>query len=181
MRTNLHAAALAIALAGCTSTTIHATYRSPHAPELTSVVTVSPAADVTLRRNLEDHMAAQLSRHGVHAVPAYTVLCDEDLADRDRLIGAARARGFDGLVAVRVIDAHQEVEYVAGFDTYWRGSWGKATPQNVVRVQITAYSVATKQLVWAAVTKPLDSDSAHVIVGDVTRVAGDQLARDRVI
>ena len=181
MRTHQHALALAIALVGCTSATLDASWRSPHAPELTSVVTIAAAPDGAIRRNLEDQMAAQLSRHGVHAVPAYAVLTAQDLADRDRFVAAARAKGFDGLVGMRLIDAHQEIDYASGFDAYWHGSWGNATPDTVVRVQVTAYSLETRKSVWSAVSKSIDPDSANVLVGDVTRVAGDKLARDRVV
>src|SRR5277367_2156009 len=92
--------ALVLAIGGCTSASIESTWRSPTAPELTNVVTLSPAPDGVTRRSVEDQLAQQLSRHGVRAVPGYTVLNDQDLGDRQAMVAKLRADGFDGAVAM---------------------------------------------------------------------------------
>jgi hypothetical protein len=126
-------------------------------------------------------LAAQLRRHGVRAVPAYQVLSDTVLGDQDRIVMTLRDEGFDGLVTMRLVDAHQQLAYYPGFDTYWGGAWGSVVPETIVRVEINAYSLATKQLVWSAMSKSVDPDSANQLVSDVTTVASDRLARDRII
>jgi hypothetical protein len=167
MRTHAHALAIAIALVACTAppASIDRSWRSSAAPELSSVVVVSPSPYPHTRRALEDQMAAQLSRHGVHAVPAYAVFGNTDLSDHDRALAAARAKGFDGLVGIRFIDARDEVDV-------------NGITRRVVRLQINAYSLASGQLVWTGVST---SDRPYEVVSDATRVAGDRLVREGIV
>ena len=173
--------ALVLAIGGCTSASIESTWRSPTAPELTNVVTLSPAPDGVTRRSVEDQLAQQLSRHGVRAVPGYTVLSDQDLSDRAGMVAKLRADGFDGVVAMRLVGANQKLEYYPAFDDYWGGAWGSVVPETVVRIQVNAYSLSNNKLEWSAMSKSVDPDSENQVIGDVTKVVGDRLAKERII
>jgi hypothetical protein len=177
--------ALAVTFAGCASSaTIESTWRAPSAPQLTNVVTLSPVADPGLRRTAEDQLAQQLSQHGVRATPGYAILNDQDLSDHNRILAALRAKGFDGVVAMRFVSANQTMSYYPGFDTYWGGAWGvggEIVPQTVVRIEVNAYSIASKQLVFSAMSKSIDPDSAKQLISSVSQVTSDRLAKDRVI
>jgi len=179
---------LFIAMAGCASTaTITSTWSAPNPPQLTNVVTLAPVADAGLRHIAEDQLVQQLSQHGVRAVPGYSVLGAADLADHNGLVAGLRAKGFDGIVAMRLVDARQKLEYYPGFDAYWGSAWGGAwgcgavVPETVVRIEVSAYSLATKQLVFSANSKSVDPDSARQLISSVSKVTTDKLAQDRVI
>jgi hypothetical protein len=175
--------ALFITVAGCASTaTITSSWSAPNPPQLTNVVTLSPVQDAGLRHIAEDQLAQQLSQHGVRAVPGYSVLSDQDLANRNGLVAALRAKGFDGVVAMRLVDAHQQLQYYPGFDDYWGAAWGGAVvPETVVRIEVNAYSLANKQLVFSASSKSIDPNSARDLISSVSKVTTKRLAQDHVI
>jgi hypothetical protein len=143
-----------------------------------------------MRRTTEDKLAAQLSRHGVRAVPAYALLSDADQKDREHMMSMLREKGFDGLVEVKLVDAHQQLVVYPGFgyyDGYWAGAWGNywggtdVTAVTIVRVEVNAYSLANNQLIWSAMSKSTDPDSTNDLVNAVSKVMGERLAQDRII
>jgi hypothetical protein len=175
-----------VAVAGCTTASIDSTWRAPSAPELTNVVALAPVRDGASRRSVEDKLAHQLSEHGVRAVPAYSVITDQDRDNRDAMIAKLRADGFDGVVTMRLVGAHQRLAYYPAFDQYWGYAWGPywggtLVPETVLRIEVNAYSLATKQLVWSAMSKSVDPADSSQAIHDVSKVVAERLARDRVI
>lgn len=186
------AGAAAVLPAACSTTTasIEQSWRAPTAStgQLTNVVTLARSRSPSIRRSAEDQLAAQLMRRGIHAVPAYAVIADDQLSDRDRALTTLRARGFDGIVSMEFIGAHQKlVSYPSLYD-YWGYGWGygyyggyDVYPQTIVRVSISAYSLPTNSLVWSAVSRSVDPDSINELIGDVTHVAARELQKEQVI
>ncbi len=170
-----------VVAAGCTSASIESSWRAPSAPQLTNVVTLSPASDAVTRRSVEDRLAQQLSKHGVHAVPAYTVLTDAERADVANVGQTLHTHGFDGIVAMRLVGAHQKLEYYPGFDGYWGGAWGTMVPETIVKIEVSAYALPNKQLVWSALSKSVDPGSEHEVIADVTKVTTERMAKENVI
>jgi hypothetical protein len=177
--------AILISVAACASSaTIESTWHAPSSPQLTNVVTLSAVRDAGLRRNAEDSLAQQLSQHGVRAVPGYTVLSDQDLGDSAQIASRLRARGFDGVVAMRLVSANQQLTVQPGFGPYWGTAWGMGgavMPETVVRIEVNAYSLANDQLVFSAMSKSVDPESARQLISSVSKVTTDRLARDRLI
>jgi hypothetical protein len=163
---------------GCSSATIDTSWRAPSGPTLTNVATLSPSSDVSLRRSSEDELAQQLSHHGVRAVPGYTVIGDQDLGDRNRIASALAAQGFDGIVTIRMVSAEQELDESPTFDG---DTWATAVPETILRVEIAAYALPSKQLMWTAVSKSVDPYSARAAIGDASKLAGDRLAEAHVV
>lgn len=170
-------------VAGCASSaTIESTWRAPNAPQLTNVVTLSPASDAGIRRSAEDKLAQQLSSRGVHATPGYAVLREQDLVDRSQIAATLLGRGFDGVVAMRLVGADQKLVAYPSFDDYWGAAWGMTVvPETVVRIEVNAYSLATKQLVFSAMSKSVDPGSTSQAIGDVSKVATAKLAQEQVV
>jgi hypothetical protein len=177
----LRSSLLILAVAGCSTATIDTAWRAPSGPTLTNVVTLSPAAEVSIRRAAEDALAQQLARHGVRAVPAYSVLSDQTLDDPNHIAAALSEQGFDGLVSMRMVSAGQQLVYYPGFNDYWGGAWGSVVPTTIVRMEVNAYSLPSKKLMWSAMSQSTDPDSARQAIGDVSKLAGDQLAQAHVI
>jgi len=170
--------------AGCASNaTIESTWHAPGAPQLTNVVTLSPESDPGLRHTAEDSLAQQLTSRGVHAVPGYSVIQDQDLADRSAIATTLRGRGYDGVVAMRLVGAHQQLQAYPDFDGYWGAAWGGTdiVAETVVRIEVNAYSLTTKQLVFSATSKSVDPGSARDAINGVSKVATAKLAQDHVI
>ena len=175
------------AVAGCSTASIEARWRAPNAPALTNVVTLSPAPDGVRRRSIEDRLAHQLQQQGVRAVPGYSVLTDQERGNRDVMIAKLQADGFDGIVTMRLVDAHQRLAYYPAFDMYWGYAWGPywgggaVVPETVLRIEVNAYALPTKQLVWSALSQSVDPNSSAQAVRDVSKLVSTRMSHDHVI
>lgn len=188
----LRVAALAWLLVACggPSTTIEQSWRTPDARirELRNVVTLYVSRDGTMRRSVEDAMAQKLARGGTRATPAYAVLADDELRDRQRAKAKLTAAGYDGVIAIRLVSKDQALEYVPGtFDHYWGPAWSMAydpgylVSEIVVRVETSAYSLVDNQLAWSALSKTVDPDTPREAVDDVTTVAAAELQKQGIV
>lgn len=195
------AAAVALAVApgaGCATTTteIEQTWQAPSAAQtrFTKVLAVYAGKDVTVRRSAEDRLVQRLAAQGVTARPAYAVLTDAEIANLDAAKTKLRAQGFDGVVAMRVVDRETQVEYSPGtFDGYWGVAWpywgygygygypGYAYTETIVRIETTAYSLDTNKLVWSALSATTDPASVGEMMNDVTQVVATELGRRGVV
>lgn len=179
-----------LAACGGPSTTIEQSWTAPgpQVGRLQNVVTLYVSRDGTMRRSVEDAMAQKLAGAGIRAVPAYQVLTDEDLRDRERAKARLAAAGFDGVIANRLVSKETELEYVPGsFDSYWGPAWsmaydpGYVYTETVVRVETTAFSLTTNQLVWSAISKTVDPENQREVIEQVTSVAARELQKRGIV
>ena len=182
------AAITLLGLSACySSTKTEQTWTSPAArtePPLTNVVTLFTSDNNTMRRAGEDRLARELADEGVRATPAYMVLGESDVSNQDAVREKLRAMGYDGLVTMRVID--REYSFDSGWG-YYGGDWyyGYAWPDysytsTVYRVEATAYSLKTNQLVWSGLIRSSDPDDSRDLIRDTTEEAAEQLSARRV-
>jgi hypothetical protein len=186
-----HLALLLLIACSTTTASIEQSWRSPTAPsgELTNVVTMVDNKSPSIRRTAEDQLAAQLQRRGIRAVPAYAVIPDDQIGDRDRTIANLRNQGFDGIVSMRFIGAHQKLVTYPSLYDYWGPGWGygyyyggyDVYPETIVRISVSAYSLPSNNLVWSAVSRSVDPDSLNQLIGDTTAVAARELQKQQVI
>jgi len=183
--------AVVLGFAACGgSTTIEQSWKAPNlAPSnLHNVVTVYMSRDETMRRTVEDSMTQRLAHLGVRAVPAYSVLSDDDLKDRDRAKAKLVAGGYDGVVALRLVG--NETKLVATpstFDGYWGMAWpgayspGYLSTETVVRVETKVFSLADNKLVWSGLSKTVDPNTMSSAIDDVTNVVAKALEKQQII
>jgi hypothetical protein len=151
---------------------------------LQKVVTVFISDDVTLRHNGEDQLTRDLTARGVAATPAYAILGDAKIADVQAVKARLRARGFDGVVTMRVIDHDTQVESApATFDGDW-GYWSGAGPHygdvyvaTVYRLETAMYSLETGRLIWSARTRTVDPDTAGQLLRETTKVIASEVTQ----
>lgn len=178
---------LILAFCACgSSTTMETTWRSPQ-PEatLSNVVTVYISRDGASRRSFEDTMAARLKAKGIHAVPGYSVLTEMDLNDRAAARSKLMNQGFDGVVAVRLIGAHTQVQVEPTFIGYWGGAWAYdnayLTTQTVVRLETSVFSLRDDRLVWSAVSRTLDPSSTQSAIASATKKVAKELHHEGIV
>jgi hypothetical protein len=171
---------------------IEQSWRSPTAPAgaLTNVVTMAESAkSPSIRRGAEDQLAARLQKRGIHAVPAYAVLPDNVIGDREKVVTLLQNQGYDGLVSMRFLGADQKlVSYPSLYD-YWGPGWGygyyyggyDVYPETIVLVSISAYSLPSRNLVWSGVSRSVDPDNLNDLINDTTEVAARQLQKQQVV
>src|ERR1700737_2129614 len=113
MRIGLVAVALSMHLLGCAGrkTHIEQSWTTPEARyvQFHRVAALFVARDGALRRSAEDKMASELAKRGVQAVPAYTILNDQDVQDFPQSRQKLLAAGIDGVVAMRPVGREQRL------------------------------------------------------------------------
>ncbi len=178
-------------LAACgPSTTIDQVWQSGASktePPLQKVATLFMSDNTTMRHAGEDMLTAELRAKGVQATSAYTILGDGKVKDLDTVKQTLRQMGFDGVVTMRIVDREQEVESTpATFDGYWgywgAGYWGPGVyspgyvyTETIYRIESAAYSLNTGRLMWSALTKTVDPESAHSLMNQTTEIVAGQL------
>lgn len=187
----LRLATLVVLLVACggPSTTIEQSWRAPEARigNMRNVVTLYLSRDGAMRRSVEDEMARKLARTGIRATPAYSILSDGDLEDRDRAKAKLVDSGFDGVIAIRLVSKETELEYVPSFDHYWGPAWsmaygpGDVYAETVVRIETSAFSLVDNQLAWTALSRTVDPDNPRETIDEVTTIAARELEKQGVI
>lgn len=192
-RVLLFLGAVIVALAaGCATTRITSEWRDPALADVPfrKVLAVFQNADPGLRRIAEDEMARDIR----NAVPAYTVLRDDELRDVAKVKARVKELGFDSSVVMRVVGVEHQRTYVPsqiytvpgyyhGFWGYWGYGWttvyepGYLRNDRVVRIATNVYSVADDKLVWASESETFNPASVPGAVGEVVRVTAKAAAK----
>jgi hypothetical protein len=173
----------ALLLGACASNTqVVNSWKDPNVPprHFKKVLAVFISPDAALRRSAEDELARKLEG----AVPAYTVLPDSIMRDREKAEAWVKREGYDGAVIMRPVGLDQETTYVpgqayvvpAGYASmwrYWGSGWayaydpGYVRKDQVVSVESNVYSVADEKLVWASRTKTYNPESVRELVDEI--------------
>ena len=170
---------------GCftATTSIDHVWRSPDVRigELTNVVAVFPSPDGPIRRGIEDKLVERMAARGMRAVAGYAVLTTAEIGDRERAAAALTRAGYDGVVGMRAVDASERLDFYPSLDLYWTAAWASALPRSVMRMQIDAYALSDRRLVWSATSNSADPRDVRELVDDVTKAVSRELDHQRVI
>jgi hypothetical protein len=187
----LAAAFAGVLVASCAgpATTIDTVWTSGAAraeAPLRRVVTVFISDNITLRHRGEDELARDLMKTGVEATPGYMVLSEgaKDMRDLEPMKARLRDMGYDGIVTMRIVDREETIDAMqSSFDGYW-GYWGPyywdpgyVYSETIYRIEASAYSLRSGRLLWSALTKTRDPDTAHELLEDTTEIIAGQLVQ----
>jgi hypothetical protein len=191
--------AVALLLGACASnsTEVVNAWKDPSfsARHFNKVLVVFISKDAGLRRAAEDELALKL---GNKAVPAYTVIPDSILRDRNKAKAWVKQEGFDGAVVMRPVAVDKETTYVPGqayvvpsnygsMWGYWGTGWGYAydpgyvKQDQIVSVEGNVYSVADDKLVWASRTKTYNPESVRQLINDIVDVTVAEMKKQKVL
>ncbi len=197
----LLATAAALITFACATTTFQSTWRSPDARPLKlsgkKVVGVFVSKDETLRRRAEDAMAREISARGAQGVPAYTVLTDEEVRDRDAAKAKLEQLGFSGAVVMRVIGTQTRYTYEPAYwarpyyHHFWAGYWGWGwgtvwapgylVADKIVSVETLVYSLEQDELVWAGVSRTVDPNQIDPFIAELAAAVTKQMVKDGLL
>jgi len=194
------AAASALALAACATTTFQSTWRNPAAGPLgfagQKVVAMVVVPEMATRRGAEQELAAALTRRGAQGVPAYSLIPAEEIKDKDKVKARMEKEGVAGVVVLQLTSKDQDVTssgpaYMSamyGGSTYgsfyggWYG-WGWGMPvyspgyvhtETQFIVETLVYSLKQDKLVWAGQSKSTNPSRVDsMILEIVAGVAAD--------
>jgi hypothetical protein len=183
--------AVALGFAACGgSTTIEQSWRAPNLcpSNLRNVVTACISPDGAMRRTVEDSMAQRLAQIGIRTVPAYAVLTDDDLKDREHAKAKLVAGGYDGVVALRLVGKETKIEGMPPtFDGYRGTAWpgvydpGYSSTETIVRVETSVFSFVDNKLVWSGLSKTVDPNTMRSAIDDVTKVVAEALVKQQIV
>ena len=178
-------------VAGCATTELNTTWKAPSTGQLSfnKVVIVVLNSTPAERRAQEDQIASYVKR--ATAVPSYTMVPDDQLANREDVKRAIIQSGADGAVVLRLIDSRNETTYVPGTTSYWNEGGGAYMPYHqtpgyyvtdtIVRAEVSLYSVPEGKLLWAgssSTTNPKDSRDFAV---QTARAAANEMRKQGLL
>jgi hypothetical protein len=176
------AGCLLLAAAACAVTDFEASWRDPALSSVAfrKVLVAFQSDDEGLRRAMEEEMARDLP----NAVPAYTVVPDEIVLDRERVEPLLRGEGFDSVVLMRIVGVEQEQRFVPGRGRLlpvpglwasWHAGWviayepGYLRTDRIVHMSTRVYSIEHDKLVWASQTGTTNPASLRAAIASVVR------------
>ncbi|HEY4320849.1 MAG TPA: hypothetical protein VGM77_06655 [Gemmatimonadales bacterium] len=191
----------AIALAGCTSTSLVNMWKDPNYPRqpLHNVLVVTLRKSASARRMWEDGFVTALRQHGISATPSYTYFPSE-APDTAELTATVRDKGFDAVFVAHELSATTETRYVPGYLSTepvsyvspWTGHYYTYFSQvyapsyveadRVVRYESEIWQTrGAGRLVWSGTTESINPQSAAQINAEITDVIVPALARSGVL
>ena len=200
--TRLLTAIAVMATFACATTTFQSTWRAPEARPLRltgkKVVGVFVSRNQTLRRRAEDAMAREISARGAQGVPAYTILTDEEVKDREAAKAKLKELGFSGAVVMRVVGKETQYSVQPAYwgrphyhrfwgDGYWGWGWrtvgepGYLVADKIVSVETLVYSLEQDLLVWAGVSKTVDPTQIDPFISELAAAVTKQMASDGLL
>ncbi|NJC89171.1 MAG: DUF4136 domain-containing protein [Desulfuromonas sp.] len=114
---------LATLLAGCSSTTLSGSWKSPDFQgRISKVYLVGISKNETNRRMYESQFAQDLSTYGVTGIASYKDLPDAQNAGKEDVAARMRKNGADSMLITRLIGTHTEEVVTPGRVSSYR-SW----------------------------------------------------------
>jgi hypothetical protein len=169
-------------LSGCATTDLTNSWKNPHysGRPLTKVLVVGVSNQTSVRRSFEETFAQSLAKHGVQAIPSYTLIPGDGQIAEDALQKAVEQAGADGVLITRMVDRQTEISVSPASSAppsydmhrqyygYYTGAWsGYYEPQTV---QATEYIVAETTLFRADMPDPVWSGTSRTVrPGDVRK------------
>lgn len=196
---------------GCStsSTQILNPWKDPSAQPLTvkagdTVVAMVISRTESTRRSGETALAAELERHGVKAVPSYTLIPTDQVNDQPAALAKIRETGAAAVVVMRPRPVKQETTivppsyagppgpyYMGGpygaWGPYYGYGWdaayspGYVVTDQIVQIEILVFDLRQEKLVWAGMSQTTNPPALEAFMRDLVDAAGAEMAREGVI
>ncbi len=180
---------------GCaTSTRLTNAWVDPsyQGPPFNKIMVVGMAANPGDRRTFEDEFSATLRASGVEAVQSYTVLPEQENADKSVLESELKKMGADGVIITRVVNVERKTQYSPGYVSSvpsigyphgvygYYGSAAVVTPASVynydvIQVDTSLWKTSDASLVWSATTETTDPDTLRKAIPGYARIISNAL------
>jgi hypothetical protein len=186
---------VAALLCACASTSLVNQWKSPDysGGPVRKVMVVGVAKQPSVRRVFEDEFAAKLKAAGVEAIPSYTQIGEDGLADPAAIEPIIGKLGVDGVLITRLVKKEKQTQvsdyygpvtptgFHGWYSSAWTGYYEPATvyQYDVVTLETSLYSVPQSKLVWSGTTEtfsPVDvkketAGFADIVIGALRKQA----------
>lgn len=181
-------AGMMLLAAGCASTSVGKTWKSPalaqHLP-VKKVVVVAVVPSEATRQLLEQDLSAKLSEEGVQAVKSSDVLPAGAKPDKDTIRSAIQGQGYDGVLVARFAGVHEEVNVNPAMSYYdYFGAYGPMdSVTEEARMQVSLFDARGEngQLLWSTNTKTYESSDVQKEVPGLANAIVKRMAKDDVV
>ncbi|MFP2894962.1 hypothetical protein [Corallococcus sp. 4LFB] len=174
--------------AGCASTSVGKTWKSPalaQLPPVKKVVVVAMVPSDATRRQLEQELVSKLSEQGVQAVKSSDVLPAGTKPDKDALRSAIEGQGYDGILVARFAGVHEEVNAAPMSYYDYVGFYGPTaySVTEEARMQVSLFDARSDngQLLWTTNTKTYEPSDVQKEVPGLAEAIVKSMAKDHVV
>jgi hypothetical protein len=194
---------VATMLCSCASVSVVDTWRNPavRAPQLKRVLVVSITKKDSSRRIYEDMIAHELTRHGVEAVVAYTLIRDDGRTKWSNLEAAIKSSAAQAILTVQTVKVEQQTTVQPGYVNPYRGMWYPEgfpswdldgyygsiygptyiSTYDIATMQVNLFDAATRKLLWAATLKTSEPEKVTTVGKDLAQKVAEALAKEGLI
>jgi hypothetical protein len=198
------ATAVALAAAGCASTTFNTSWKNPAVQGPMSfkgkkVVAMVMTQEESVRYGAEDALAREITARGAVGVPAYSLIPKELTQDKEKAKEFLTKANVAGAVVMRPAGKEQQISSTPGgywggpaYATFWGGGyygwgWGGAYTTGYVRtdtilyVEILVYSLEQDKLVWAGRSETTNPEKVGPFIKELTAKAAAEMKKQGLI
>ncbi len=151
------------------------------------------------RRSYEVAVAEKMTKEGVRAIPAYTLLPKGHEVTEETCQPLLRDNNIDAILVTMLLSVDTSSEYVPGYtyvvpNPYYYGLWGYYsrsyavvsepgyyTENTTVLWEINLYDASNFKLVWSGVSKTFNPSSAESMIQEVSTLVVDRLKEDGLL
>jgi hypothetical protein len=191
------AATAAVTLAACATTSLQSTWKDPAAAPLNlkgkKVVALVVIDEEALRYTAEDEAAREITAHGGGGVPAYTLLPQAQIRNKERARAIFEKEGIEAVVVVRPVAKEKELSGSfwsnPGYSSFWGpGFWGGAAggdgylrTDTILIVETLVYSLHQNKLVWASQSKTINPTQAGSFMRELSKTLGTEMEKQGLL
>ncbi|MBK7645139.1 MAG: hypothetical protein IPJ19_19190 [Planctomycetes bacterium] len=186
-------------LASCASApSVTDSWRDPQASDfrMRKTLVFASSSEESFRRVAEDVLVRDLGPQ--NATPSYSVLAASDFADPKTAAQAARAKGFESALVMRVVEVDKLEQHVpAAYSPiflhfsdqnnstafYWptRFDEGYTYMEKTYRVETNLYSLADDKLIWSGVVRVRDPGSVRELAEENSEAVRKELRAQKLL
>jgi hypothetical protein len=190
-------ASAVVTIAGCATTSLQSTWKNPAAAPLNlkgkKVAALVVIDEEALRYATEEEAAREITAHGGLGVPAYTLVPQAQLRDKERARATFEKQGIEAVVVLRLVAKEKELS--GSFPSYgsfwgpgsWGGGWGGGfgdgylRTDTIVVVETLVYSLQQSQLVWASQSQTMNPTQVGSFVRELSKTLGTEMEKQGLL
>jgi hypothetical protein len=187
-------ATAAVTLMACASTTFQSTWKDPTAAPLSlkgqKVAALVVIPEQALRYAAEDAIAREITAHGGVGVPAYTLVPNGLVGDKEKARAAFATADIQGVVALRPVAKEKALtgsfRGTPGYASFWGpGFWGWGDgylrTDTILVVETLVYSLPQNRLVWASQSQTLNPSEVGRFIHDLSKTIGTEMEKQGLV
>jgi hypothetical protein len=191
------AATAAVTLAACATTSLQSTWKDPTAAPLNlkgkKVVALVVTDEEALRHAAEDEAAREITAHGGVGVPAYTLLPQAQIRNKERARAIFEKEGIEAVVVVRPVAKEKELSGSfssnPGYSSFWGpgfwgGGWGGdgyLRTDTILIVETLVYSLQQNKLVWASQSETMNPTQVGSFMRELSKTLGTEMEKQGLL